>query len=499
MSQKNSLMFETLYSKLAVVLMGLFCLIGVLYILLTLYTTHLYFQEVNQKLNSTLAENLSSEKILMEDGRVNEKALQDVFHMIMVVNPGIEVYLLDPNGNIVGFSAPPGKVKRQKVSLEPLKSFLNKTEAFPILGDDPRDPERKKVFSAAPILLKNQIQGYLYVILGSEEFDTAAEMLRGSLIVRLSIWAIIGGLLFSLAAGLLLFFRMTLRLRRLTADMEAFQLNDFSASPNFLPFFKGRSGDEIERVGSIFAQMAERIIQLIKELKQTDSLRREFIANITHDLRAPLTSLRAHIETLLLKEGELTPEEQRNYLTTAFKRSGQLGKLVSGLHDLAKLDSPDVQVHFESFSLGELIQDIVQKFQLAVEKKKISLKTNFATDLPFVSADIGLIERVFENLIENAVRYTPEGGSVTIAVVPKKERLIIGVSDTGSGIQPEDLTHLFDRSYQLKRERPRDAEGSGLGLAIAKKILELHGSSIEVKSEVNVGTTFTFTLTVYSA
>jgi len=195
----------------------------------------------------------------------------------------------------------------------------------------------------------------------------------------------------------------------------------------------------------------------------------------------------------------LTPDEQREYLTTAVKRSNQLGKLVPDLFELAKLDSHNVQVHFESFSLGELIQDIAQKFQLAVEKKKIRLHANFVEDLPFVFADIGLLERVFENLIENAIRHTPESGSLTIAVVPKGERLIVQVSDTGSGIQPEDLTHLFNHSYWLKRERPRNAGGTGLGLAITKKILELHGSDIKGYSVVDAGTTFTFTLPIYRA
>ena len=171
--------------------------------------------------------------------------------------------------------------------------------------------------------------------------------------------------------------------------------------------------------------------------------------------------------------------------------------MVSNLFELAKLDSPDVQVRFESFSLGELLQDIVQKFQLVTEKKKIRVQANFVENLPFVFADIGLIERVFENLIENAIRYTPEKGSIAIAVVPKGERLIVQVSDTGSGIRPEDLPHLFDRSYRLKRERPKDAEEAGLGLAITKRILELHGSEIKVDSTVDVGTTFTFTLPIY--
>ncbi|MGD0883738.1 MAG: HAMP domain-containing sensor histidine kinase [Thermodesulfovibrionales bacterium] len=492
-------MFRTLYYKLAAVLLGLFCLIGALNILLTLSTTRLYFQEVNQKLNRTLAQNLASETSLMKDGRVNEKALQDIFHMMMVVNPNIEVYLLDPNGNILAFSAPPGKVKRQKVALEPVKSFLNKTDAFPILGDDPRNLKRKKVFSAAPISPKSQIQGYLYVVLGGEEFDTVAEMLQGSYILRSSIGIVAGALLFALLAGLLLFFRMTLRLRRLTADMETFRQSDFSEYSHSFHSLKGRSRDEIDRLGSIFTQMADRIIRLIKELRQADTLRRELVTFIAHDLRTPLASLKGYLETLLLKEGRVEPEKQRSFLEIAIKNCNQLSKLISNLFEMTRLDSPDVQVHMESFSLGELMQDIVQKFQFVAETKKIRLQTNFVKDLPFVFADIGLIERVLENLIENASRYTPKSGAITISVVPKEERLIIQVSDTGSGMQPEDQLHLFERSYRLKRERRKDAEGTGLGLIITKRILELHGSDIKVDSVVDVGTTFTFTLPIYKA
>jgi two-component system OmpR family sensor kinase len=493
-------MFRNLYCGLAAVLLGLFCLIGVLYVLLTFYTTRMYFQEVNQKLNRTLAQHLVSEKILMKDGRVDEAALQDIFHMLMVVNPGIEVYLLDPKGAILAFSAPPGKVKRRTVSLKPLKRFLDGTSSFPILGDDPRDPKLEKVFSVTPISVKGGIQGYVYVILGGEEFDTVAQMLRGSYIIRLSVWAAAGGLLFVLLASLLLFNRMTQRLRRLTTAMETFRQRDFSEPPVFLSRFRAGSGNEIDRLGTIFMHMADRIVRQIKELREVDTLRRELVTNIAHDLRTPLTSLQGYLETLLLKEGGLTTEEQRNYLTIAIKRSQQLGKLVSELFELAKLDSPDVQVRFEPFSLDELIRDILQKFQLAAEKKKVTLHVNIAEPLPLAFADIGLCERVLDNLIENAFRYTSEDGSISVTAVPGDERITVQVSDSGSGIQPEDIPHLFDLDYRMGRNQQDSSGGSGLGLAIVKRILELHGSDIQVSSTVDVGTTFTFTLqAVYRA
>jgi signal transduction histidine kinase len=387
---------------------------------------------------------------------------------------------------------------------------------LPILGDDPRDLAGEKIFSAAPITLNSRTEGYLYIILGGEEFETEAQMLQGSYILRLSIWAAAGGLVFAFLAALLLFNRMTRPLRELTADMEAFRQGGFSEPPVFPR--RAPPGNEIGRLAVIFKQMAERIVLQIKELTESDSHRREFLANITHDLRTPLTSLQGYLETLLMKEGALTPEEQRNYLMIAIKRSNQLGDLVSALFELAKLDSPDVQVRFEPFSLDELIRDILQKFQLAAENKKIKLMS-VAETLPLVFADIGLTERVFENLIDNALRYTPEGGEVRVQArlvsdlkTEAKQSVLensafripqsaikISVSDTGSGIPTEDIPHLFERSYKRDPGRRDGNGGSGLGLVIAKRILELHGSSIEVSSTVNVGTTFTFFLPVYRA
>ncbi len=492
-------MFKNLYARLAAVLLGLFLLIGLLYILLTLYTTRLYFEEVNQKLNRILAQHLVSEKILIKDGRVDENALQNIFHMLMVVNPIIEVYLLDPNGNIVAFSAPPGRVKRQFVSLEPVKRLLNGTSSLPILGDDPRDLRQKKIFSAAPIMLNGRTEGYLYIILGGEQFETEAQMLQSSYILRLSMWAAAGGLLFALLAALLLFNRMTRPLRQLTGAMEAFRQSEFSEPADFSHRYHVGSKNEIDRIGTIFSQMADRIVLQIRELREADARRREFIANITHDLRTPLTSLQGYLETLLLKDATSTPEEKRNYLTIAIKRADQLAKLVTELFELAKLDAPDIQVRSEPFSLGELVQDILQKFQLAAGKKMIKLQMDIVENLPLVFADIGLCERAIENLIDNAVRYTPKGGSVTITALPDNDRIAVHVSDTGSGIPPEDIPHLFDRFHLRDRRRQDSDSGSGLGLAITKRILELHGSGLKVKSSVNAGTTFTFSLPVHEA
>lgn len=243
-------------------------------------------------------------------------------------------------------------------------------------------------------------------------------------------------------------------------------------------------------------QMADRISDQIKGLKEADRLRREFIANIAHDLRTPLTSLQGYLETLLMKLGRLTDDEQRNYLATAVKHSERLGKLVEALFELAKLDSPDVQIRPEPFSLDELIQDILQKFRLAADQKRVSLNMDIANDLPHVNADIGLIERVFENLIDNALRYTPAGGAIYIRADRDQDRVSVRVSDTGTGIAQDSIPHLFDRYYRGDRSRKDLNAGSGLGLIITKRILELHGSDVAVTSMVTSGTTFVFSLPV---
>lgn len=524
-------MFRTLYSKLATAFLALLLLLGALYIGVTLFTTQMYLQEVNQKLNRTLADNLVAEKHLLSDGKVNEEALKEIFHMLMVINPTIEIYLLGPEGSILAYSAPPGKVKREGVSLTPLKEFLNQDPTFPLLGDDPRDKTRQKVFSVASISGNNQLQGFLYVILGGEAFDTTAQMLRGSYILRLSTWAIAGGILFTLVAGLLIFNLLTRRLTRLTRAMETFQRGNFSKPLALSEGYKSKNRDEIDQLGITFHNMAERIQIQMNQLKETDKLRRELVANVSHDLRTPLAALQGYLETLQLKEGQLSPEEQRSYLNIATRHSERLGKLISELFELARLDSHEIKPHMELFSISELIQDVGQKFKLTSEKKDIQLRTNLSPDIPFVSADIGLIERVLENLIENALRFTPEGGSISISLIKKENTLnktlpqiiyekenqnnvlawdnhaklktnglvIVEVSDTGCGITPEEIPYIFNRFYRISKESSPRGDGAGLGLAIAKRILELHGSSIEVKSDLNSGTTFIFYLPVSKA
>jgi len=498
-------MFKSLHGKLSAVLLALLCLVGLFYIPLTVFTTRTYIKEVNQHLNRALASHLASHlgerNLLRDDPRAQEKALAEI-KKLMVLNPDIEIYILDLAGAIVCYSAAPGKVQRRQVGLEPVQHFLAGVGPLPIMGDDPRHPSGHKVFSAARIPQKtdapDRLRGYVYIILGGEEYESVARLLGKSYIMRFSTWSMIGSLLLVAGAGLLLFNVLTRPLRRLATDMEAFQRTVVPGHALLTDQAKDRAGDEIARLGLVFAQMQERIREQVEERAHADTLRRQLVSNVSHDLRTPLAALQGYLETLVIKQGQMSPEEAQGYLMTALKHSGRLGTLIGELFELARLDSHDVQVCSEPFSLSELVQDVVQEFQDAAQRKKLRLEANFEAELPFVYGAIGLIERTLENLISNAFRYTPEGGSITVSLALEADRVRVQVTDTGSGIGAADLPHIFDRCYQVEESGletdPPGLKGAGLGLAITKRILELHHSDITVTSTVNAGTTFTFYL-----
>jgi signal transduction histidine kinase len=303
-------------------------------------------------------------------------------------------------------------------------------------------------------------------------------------------------ILVAAAAGLALFAYLTRRLRRLAAAMSAYA-DGTSFDRLALPEAGRAPSDEIDRLTATFRLMAGRIEQQVASLRNADALRRELIAGVSHDLRTPLATLQGYIETLLMRDSILPPDERRQYLEIALRHSARLARLVAGLFDLAKLETGEMTLHREPFSIGELAQDVVQKFQLSSRERGVLVATNADAAVPFVSADIALIERVLENLIENAVRHTPQGGSVNVLLTSRGSAVDVAVADTGTGISAGDLPHIFDRYYRAGRG-PADRSGhSGLGLAIVRKILDLHNVVIAVSSEPDRGSTFSFSLPVH--
>lgn len=487
---------NSLYTRLSLGLVVMVLVLGSLYVLVMVHAGRLYFSDLNQQLNHKLAAKLIAENGLRFDGDdFDRNALEAIFRTYMVINPSIEVYLIDRHGGILAYSAPPGEVKRERIDLAPVRTFLGGDGHSPILGDDPRDPLGRKVFSAAPIGPPERPQGYLYVVLAGQQLDSAAKMLQASYILRLALYSLLAVALASVVTGLLFLRLTTRRLRRLDSAMGTFEADGFTrfVQP---PNFDTGSQDELGRLSCRFARMAERITSQLDALRQSDALRRELVANVSHDLRTPIASLQGYLETLLIKEDSLSAEQRRDYLAIALRHSERLGRLVTELFELAKLDSGHTELNREPFAPGELVQDVALKYRLPAQREGVSIQTQIPPDLPFVDADIGLIERVLENLLDNAIRHTPRGGQVSVTLSAAADRVNVQVADTGCGIPAEKLPLVFDRFYQGHQgEEPRDAtEGIGLGLAITKRILDLHASTIAVNSVPQAGTRFDFSL-----
>ncbi|MFM9884817.1 MAG: ATP-binding protein, partial [Burkholderiales bacterium] len=254
---------------------------------------------------------------------------------------------------------------------------------------------------------------------------------------------------------------------------------------------------ERQRAEAALKQTLAELEQLKSQLEEENVyLRREMIANISHDLRTPITLMQGYLDTLLLKGKTLDAGEQRTYLEVAARQSRHLGAMVGELIELAKLDFSGYQINREPVHLGELAQDVLQMFQLAAQEKDIRLEARIHPEVSLARADMGLIERALENLLGNAIEHTPRGGRISLAVSPLDDRIRVAVSDTGKGIAPEHLPHIFQRFYRVDQSRHDKSGGAGLGLAIVKRIIELHDSRITVESKLLEGTTFSFALPV---
>lgn len=488
-------MFHSLYIKLVLVLFLLFLGIGAVFLFVAMYTAPMYQQEVSQQLNHDLARYIVKEHVLIEDGQVQQNNLAELFQNVMIINPSLELYLLDADGRVIGHSMAPDKVKQKQISLTPVNRFLERRDAGLIMGDDPGHATRQNSFSVAPIDVDNQRQGYIYAILGSEKINRISDVLQRSLIMRWSAASIAVALGFAFVAGLLLFFFLMRKLRVLSSAMQTFkdtqlQVNEVVVEPDDATL------DEIERMTVTFQKMAQRIEEQMQHLQEVESTRREMVANISHDLRTPLASLSGFLETLQLKPAELSEENKQAYLRIAYENAQRLTRLVEELFELAKLDANELQPSVESFSLAELAFDVSHKFHLRAREQNIEFNVVVGEQVPDVSADVGMIERVLDNLIDNSFKHTPGRGHISLQVAPRDCSVEIAVSDTGYGIAAEELPYVLKRFYKkTSNTGTSDADsGLGLGLAIASRIVEMHGGHLSVDSVLHQGTTFRFSL-----
>ena len=488
------------YSKLSLGLVLSFIFMGIILLILAQYLTRSYQNEVEQKLHYQLAEHVVHDNKLLQNGEIDHAALKNAFHSMMILGPSFEFYILGPQGEVKTYSADPQRIKKHVVDIGPIHDFMNSQSSLPILGDDPRSEDKHKIFSVAPIFENIEgddvLQGYLYIIIGGEIYDGIVDLLQKSHILSIAVWSLAMAMLFGLLVILILFALLTRPLRRLTQDMQQFRQEGFKYDQLPVSEWQHNSADEIERLGSTFNEMAKTLNIQYQKVKNTDELRRELISYVSHDLRTPLASLQGYLETWHLKNKELTAEEGEKLIDVAMKNAQHMSRLIEQLFELAHLDSVTVTLATEPLGIAEFAQDVLQKMSLEASKKQVSLDVEPKDSSIMVMANIEKLENVFTNLIDNALRHCEAGDSITIQILPSdiEGKVSVSVKDSGLGIAEKDLPLIFDAHFKASNSVRANGRNSGLGLAISKRIVELHGSELKVKSTLGKGTQFSFDL-----
>jgi signal transduction histidine kinase len=270
---------------------------------------------------------------------------------------------------------------------------------------------------------------------------------------------------------------MTQPLRDMAGAARRMEIGDYSVR------VETRNRDEVGRLAAAFNRMSG-------ELMNLEQSRRDLVANVSHELKTPIAAIRAHLENIL--DGVERPEPAT--LAVMLGQVERLGRLVDQLLELSKLESGEVALRLEPLELRPLVDELLREVSVATRSRRLTLGNDVPRDLPLVMADRERIHQVLFNLVDNAIRFTPDGGSVTVTARPQNGSVHVAVADTGSGIPPEHLPRLFERFYRVDHARARHEGGTGIGLAIARSAVEAHGGTITATSEPGTGSVFTFDL-----
>lgn len=327
----------------------------------------------------------------------------------------------------------------------------------------------------------SQVEGYLLIALPAPDSLGPLEVAFLARLRRLVTLGLGTGLALGLIASVLISLGLTAPLRRLAGAARAVASGDLS--------------QRVPEQGTLeVRQVARDFNEMTSSLQQAEQLRQNLMADVAHELRTPLSVLQGNLRAILDDVYPLDKQE----VALLFDETRILGRLVEDLHELALAEAGQLQLHWREANVGALIAAALARFQPAAESREVTLGSQVADNLPTIQADPDRLAQILNNLLTNALRHSLTGGQVTILAEAKPDHLEIAVQDTGEGITPEDLEHVFDRFWRADRSRSRDSGGSGLGLAITRGLVEAHGGRIWAESAVGEGARFTFLLPLAS-
>ena len=330
--------------------------------------------------------------------------------------------------------------------------------------------------------------GGSYIIYIIDNKDLVTE-LNGELL-QIILRAIGIGLLISVGLSLLLAKTMVTPIQHLTRAAEKVAAGDFSEKVD------NSAQDEIGVLTRTFNDMADQLEGNIESLKNSEQMRREFVANVSHELRTPVTSIRSYAETLEAAGDSLDPETEQHFLEVIVSESDRMTKIVQDLLLLSRFDAGSLQFDFASFSFEKSIRDVFDAQLLEAQQHHHDFRLSLDGSLPEIRGDRSRIEQVLMNMISNAIKYTHDGGRIRVTAGVKGGEVYCTVRDNGVGIPKEDLNRIFERFYRVDKTRSRATGGTGLGLSIAHEIVERHDGRFTLKSQPGKGTSITVWLPI---
>lgn len=429
------------------------------------------------------------------DGRFKEENLDAFSDTARAISQSAEMdlWILDDTGDIIHRSETIEGGFQLALEEEEIRHVLEGNSITKkIMG-----PVYQNLLLVLPLITDEKKEGILELGLQKTEDRQiiGAIVMRSSLgtiaatanyIIRLAFYS---GLVAVVAAG---FLSLSLS-RSISKPLEMIKQSarEF-ASGRFRPVqVPEKSSEEILHLGKTFNYAVEQINITMKKQRKLEKIQQEFIANVSHEFRAPLTSIRGFLEIL---QDEEQDADGKKYLEIMLADATYLERLVDDLLKLGRLESDAPLIRREKTHPASLVQRAIDSIQQLFQEKDLSIQQKLDRDLPLVEVDQDHIHQVLINFLDNAIKFTPEGGTIIVEVKQEKGDVLFSVTDEGPGIAKEDLPSIWDRFYKADAARTRSKHGSGLGLAIAKNIVEKHGGQVRVQSQLGEGSSFCFLL-----
>ena len=502
---------------LTIFLTGLATALGVI---ATVVVAFQRFEHENsyQRADAFLTRVLAVHDDLLDQHQRNPEEFGAFLRNLLLYEPDSQLYLLDARGTVLASTGraqlPPGF----RVTLLPVQQAAeaaaagDRQRAAYVMGDDPEYMDADAVVAArtlrrAVIRGTDGAAGYLYLVCRRGGAPATRWALARSSLGLPALASVLAVVLLASGLAAWIIVAVTRPLRVLSDEVAAAARAGFAAGTPLPSAQAAGADDEFGRLRHGFHGLLQRLHAQWDELRRLDHFRRESVSNLSHDLRSPLTATVACLETLERRwQGDGAHADDGRLVAVALRNTRNAAGMVRSLGDLALLDEPEFKLRTARLDLCEVLDDIAMRFAARAAERGVSLRFEPQVQGPgpariVAEIDVELFERAVANLLDNALKFTPAGGTVRLTAEGRGARVKVAVQDDGSGIAASDLPHLFDRLYQARDSvaPATSEEGRGLGLAIVKRIVELHCGSVAVASEPGRGTAVTIELPALAA